>query len=286
MFTTADAHRFGVGTRTLSHLVRHDVLKHPGRALYGVTSLVESSEEGWHLQVAHGATLLYDDVAFSSVTAVLAHGVPVWNSSLAKPILLRPIARGVKSAAFRVRPRSTSTVATAWGPSVPLGRALIEHCLDHGIVQGVVSADFALHEGRITLDELRASVADIAQWPRSGFARAMMRFVNPAHESVAETLANVDAVTHGIELVPQVRIHDESGRLVARVDFVVKGTKVILEVDGRLKYTDRDALFAEKKREDRLRSLGYVVVRVTWSDVMRPGVVAQKIRQGLALAAA
>lgn len=286
MFTTADAHRFGLDTRTLAHLVRHEVLKHPGRALYAVSSMADSTQEKWHLQVAHGATLLYDDVTFSSVTAVLAHGVPVWNSSLAKPVLLRPIARGVESAAFRVRPRSSSAVETPWGPSVPLGQALVEHCLDHGIVQGVVSADYALHEGRITYDELSESVAHIAQWPRSGLARAMIRFVNPAHESVAETLANFDAATHGIELVPQVQIHDENGRLVARVDFVVKGTKVVLEVDGRLKYTDRDALFAEKKREDRLRALGYTVVRVTWSDIMRPGVVAEKIRAGLRLSAA
>ena len=285
MFTTANAHGLGLERRSLAHLVRHGVLRHPGRSLYAVASLASTAQEEWHLQLAYGATLLYTDVAFTAVTALLAHGLPVWNSRLSRPVLLRPLERGVKTAAFVVRPRECATVDTPWGPSVPLAQALVEHCLDNGIAQGVVSADAALHTGRVTEEELTAAVTEIAQWPRSGLARAMLRFADPAHESVAETLASFDATTHGIDLEPQVRIYDASGRLVARVDFVVRGTKVIVEVDGRLKYTDQSVLFAEKKREDRLRALGYVVVRVTWSDIMKPGAVAAKIRAGLVLAA-
>jgi len=286
MFTTANAYQFGLDRMTLAALVRRGVLRHPGRGLYALSGLVQEPPEVWHLQLAFGATLLYNDVAFTGVTAVLAHGVAVWNAPLTKPSLVRPIARGVGMTAFSVRPRVCRSVRTPWGPAEPLAHALVQHCLDNGITQGVVSADAALHSARVTLEELAAAADGVAQWPRSGRVRSMLTFVNAAHETPGESLTNVACASGGIELVPQVTILDEDGRFVARVDFVVKGTKVIVEFDGRVKYDDDGELFREKKREDRLRALGYTVVRVTWADLMRPGAVVAKVAAGLKLARA
>ena len=39
------------------------------------------------------------------------------------------------------------------------------------------------------------------------------------------------------------------------------------EADGRLKYDTREVLYAEKRREDRLRALGLAVIRWGWSDL-------------------
>lgn len=49
---------------------------------------------------------------------------------------------------------------------------------------------------------------------------------------------------------------------------------MLIEFDGTVKYTDggSDALFREKRREDRIRALGYVVVRVIWADLFHPEV--------------
>jgi very-short-patch-repair endonuclease len=43
--------------------------------------------------------------------------------------------------------------------------------------------------------------------------------------------------------------------------------RLIVEVDGRVKYT-ADELWREKRRQERLERLGYRVVRVMWSDVV------------------
>jgi len=40
-------------------------------------------------------------------------------------------------------------------------------------------------------------------------------------------------------------------------------------------------LWKEKRREDRLRRLGYVVVRLTWADLERPGGVAAAVRRAI-----
>ena len=44
----------------------------------------------------------------------------------------------------------------------------------------------------------------------------------------------------------------------------------------------RAALVAEKRREDALRALGYVVVRVTWADLASPARVIAQIRRAMA----
>ena len=87
----------------------------------------------------------------------------------------------------------------------------------------------------------------------------------------------------GLAVAPQVRIADERGNFIARVDFLVDGTRVIIEVDGTVKYAagDPKVLWDEKRREDRLRRLGYLVVRVTWAQLERPGAVAAAVRAAL-----
>lgn len=87
----------------------------------------------------------------------------------------------------------------------------------------------------------------------------------------------------GIEVIPQATIRDEHGTFVARVDFVVKGTRVVLEFDGRVKYADGAgrALWDEKRREDRLRALGYLVLRVIWADLADPITLVARIRHAI-----
>jgi hypothetical protein len=48
---------------------------------------------------------------------------------------------------------------------------------------------------------------------------------------------------------------------------------VVIEFDDKIKYgvDGKQALVDEKVREDRLRGLGYEIVRLTWADLTRPG---------------
>ena len=91
----------------------------------------------------------------------------------------------------------------------------------------------------------------------------------------------------GYAVRSQVRIADDGGHLVGRVDLLVEG-RVVVEFDGMVKYEGADgraALAAEKHREDRLRALGFEVVRLTWADLDRPEVVDRLIRSALGRAA-
>lgn len=88
----------------------------------------------------------------------------------------------------------------------------------------------------------------------------------------------------------QFRVRGPTGAVVARTDFRWRGFNTVGEFDGAQKYgrslrpgqSAGDALFREKVREDRIRELGFHVVRWTWGELEDPGALAGRIRRALA----
>lgn len=297
MLTTQQLKKAGKSPADLVALVGSKVLTHPGRGLYSVADQVAEDQVRRHRQLVAGAFLLYPDAILTSISTVLAHGLPTWATPVGKPSLLRPRNRsgGVKAFAIRRVLNRPEAVESPWGPTVPLPDALAQHAIDHGTVQGVISLDEALRLGKVSMAEMEEVAQRVASWPGSSRVRAMNELGDGRRESVGESRTGVTLSFLGFEVVPQVKIFDRGGQLVARVDFLIKGTRVVIEFDGRIKYLDDDqterqdrrlTLFDEKRREDRLRELGYVVVRLVWSDLNNPARIAAKLRAALALDAA
>ena len=108
-----------------------------------------------------------------------------------------------------------------------------------------------------------------------------------ASESAGESRTRLLLTDLGWTVRSQVRVLDGE-EVVARVDLLV-GERVVVEFDGLVKYEGADgraALAAEKRREDRLRALGYEVVRLTWADLDHPARVDAMLRRAAARAAA
>ena len=103
-------------------------------------------------------------------------------------------------------------------------------------------------------------------------------------ESPGESWTRLVLAGLGVEAEQQAEIRGPDGRFVARVDFLVRGERLVIEFDGAMKYDGlegRRALVSEKRREDELRSLGYRVVRLTWADLADPGRVLALLRRGV-----
>jgi len=278
--TTAQARVLGLLPSDLVELAGHRQLEHPFRGVYTLPPPPGEDAEGRHLRLCAALRLLYPQGALTGVSAVLAHGAAVSGADLSRPVLRwsKDRGTGVKGAVFR---RSTGPVVeTSLGPTTALPQALVEVAMDSGPVAGVVSADHALHSRAVTLEQLSAALDDVRRWPRAGRVRSMLALVDARSESVGESQTRCQLSIAGIVAVPQVEIRDENGELVARVDLLVDDW-VVVEFDGRIKYADGDpsVLWREKKREDALRRLGYVVVRVTWADLRVPGKVAAMVRR-------
>lgn len=77
----------------------------------------------------------------------------------------------------------------------------------------------------------------------------------------------------------------------ARRDFGLREFRTVGEFDGAQKYgrllkpgqPPGDAIDQEKVREDRIRELGWHVVRWTWSDLEHPQGLGDRIRRALEL---
>lgn len=139
-------------------------------------------------------------------------------------------------------------------------------------------------------DALSELQAVVDRWPHLrgiGTVRRALPLVRTGAQSPFESLSRTRLVAaHVPEPTLQVPLYDASG-LIGIVDMLWQDQRVIGECDGLLKYTDRNDLLREKVREDRLRALGFVVVRWTWSDLMHdPQEVADRVRRAFAVAAA
>ena len=81
----------------------------------------------------------------------------------------------------------------------------------------------------------------------------------------------------------QAELRDASGLM--RVDFLWRTERIVLEFDGRVKYeagsagtsSASDVVWREKLREDRIRRMGFGVVRVVWADLMRPDALRARL---------
>jgi very-short-patch-repair endonuclease len=84
----------------------------------------------------------------------------------------------------------------------------------------------------------------------------------------------------------QVRVLDDRGRFIARVDMLGEEEGVVGEADGLVKYAGASparAVAEEKQREARLQALGLVVVRWTAEQLDGdPPLVVEQLRAALA----
>lgn len=129
------------------------------------------------------------------------------------------------------------------------------------------------------------------RWPYVDRGRRSAELIDGRRESWLETQSAIAHHELGLAAAtPQMVLLDERGRAVARVDFLWPEQAVVGEADGWDKYrvaeaeaeaeadaqaaerglVSLDALKREKDREDRIRDLGYQVVRWGTADAMSP----------------
>jgi very-short-patch-repair endonuclease len=136
----------------------------------------------------------------------------------------------------------------------------------------------------LTPSDIETAIEAVAGRSGIGPVRAALAQADARVESVGETVTGYVIRALGFEVEPQYEVLVEGRRF--RADFRLKGTRVLLEFDGRVKYAegDRSVLFEEKRREDALRRAGWVVVRLVWSDLHDPTLVRRRIRAALSTA--
>lgn len=57
---------------------------------------------------------------------------------------------------------------------------------------------------------------------------------------------------------------------------------MIAEADGRGPHGTPEAIFADRRRQNRLVNAGWTILRFTWADTLRPDYIPWTVRQAIA----
>ncbi|WP_132197335.1 MULTISPECIES: type IV toxin-antitoxin system AbiEi family antitoxin domain-containing protein [Kribbella] len=224
----------------------------------------------------------------SHQSALLLHGVEVSDLDLSRVHLTRLDGFGRSGASVcqhAARPPVLDPVEVDRERLTPGARSVVETIRGTPYPVAVSVVDAALRLGVATAEQLTDALELFTGRTGTHTAQRAVWFGDARAESVGESRLRVLMSDLGLpEPLLQVEIRDAGGRLVARVDFLFERWGVIVEFDGALKYAGvgAEALIAEKAREDKLRDLGYEVVRAVWADLAQPAELVARIRRAIA----
>jgi hypothetical protein len=153
--------------------------------------------------------------------------------------------------------------------------------LDH-----VLRPDPARQLPALTKAVLEAGIGQIYSAAAARRIRTAIAFADPASASAGESWSR--ALIHVAGFEPPVLQHrfTDAGGLVGYSDFYWKESGIVGEFDGEEKYvkpeflkgrTTSESVVDEKKRENRLRSLGFRVERWDWADLTAAGTLERKL---------
>ncbi len=256
---------------------------------YGVIAPVDvapSGEEPWliarrrHALAASATVLRHPDHVVCARSAAVLHGLPTLALPASAESTAPPkVGLGLRSGSHVYGAWFAALDMTAWhGVAVSTVARTVIDLARHDRRDGVIAADAALREGLTSHEELEFVLDGARGWPGVRQARTVCAFADARAESPLESLTRLALHDDGF---PAPELQSWIGPY--RVDLCWPQQQLVLEVDGRVKYS-ADALWAEKRREAALRRFGFRVERVIWADVTRywPS-TAERLRSALAV---
>lgn len=225
-------------------------------------------------------------------TAAALHGLVVDRRLLESASLVRPTTTDQRALRRRVtapsqlgdvrihrHPVATERLITVDGlPSVDRPTAAITTAAESEPMWALATLDSLVWRDPAMLELLPQLVEEWRGLKGLGTVRDAVMWTRDGAQSPLESISRFHFIAGGLpEALLQVPFYDDEG-LIGYADFTWNGLKVIGEADGLGKYASREDLIAEKRREDRLRALGWIVVRWTWEEMFRnPRAVVERI---------
>lgn len=294
-FTRPDALRAGLDDKAIHRALKNRLWKRLRWGVYTFTDLWDEQDAiDLHLATARSVVRkLGSAVALSHVSAALDHGLTVWDADLSTVHVTR-LDGGAGRTESGVQHHEgfclESDVIEKDGYLVtkPV-RAALETAARLPAEPAVATVDCGLHLGQFDTDELDETFDHMKHWPDTLHLQFVVRFADGRAASVGESRTRFLCYSQGLPAPDlQFPVYDGQGDLAGISDMVWREHRLLGEFDGKIKYgrllkpgeTPGDAVFREKRREDRLRQLtGFSMVRVTWADLYQPAETAARIRE-------
>lgn len=249
-----------------------------------------------HQLRAHAVLLSHvTPVVLSHTSAAVEHGLRLYQPDLSRVhVLVREsrLARTTGDVVYHRGSYSDEDIMLVRGrPTVEPVTAGLQAASLTDVAGGMVILDSVIDLKKGTLEQIHARYAAMAGHPFSRRLQVTVRLVRNGAQSVGESLSRHMMWTqHLPEPNLQFEVHDADGHLIGISDFAWPDYGVLGEFDGMQKYgrllkddeTAADVITNEKVREDALReATGWLMVRLIWAEIFRPGPTGAKIRRQL-----
>ncbi|SCG61708.1 Transcriptional regulator, AbiEi antitoxin, Type IV TA system [Micromonospora coxensis] len=170
---------------------------------------------------------------------------------------------------------------TATGPL----RTVADVILREARYPAVCVIDSALNRGLVTDEEL-LTVPRLIRGRRGAVAaRAHLAEADGRAQSPLETRARLRCVDGRVAPdALQLEVRDQDGYLLGIGDLGWRVSRLIAEADGRGPHSTPAAVFADRRRQNRLLNAGWRILRFTWQDTLDPDYIPWTVRQAMAVA--
>ncbi len=283
-FSRAQALDCGWNDRDLAEAVRSGIIRRLRQGAYSPSASFDQLDDvGRHLVLAR-ATLARQrgSVALTGVSAAAAHGLLLYGHDLSLVHLVRldggSARREVNARHHVVSDDIESCTESVDGLVVTnLARTVWEVAAHSTLESGVTTADSALRGNPGLVDRLTEVRERLGFRPGSRRARMALDLADGKPEGAGESISKVLFFRHRVPMPEfQHEFSDDSSTFVARVDCYWEADRHTGEFDGKVKYgrylregeSAGDAVFREKRREDRVRALMFGMTRWIWADLM------------------
>ena len=267
VLTRSQARAHGVSDAEVRRLLRNGTWTSPR---FGVVAIIPDARGVGPAVAATAAVLVRPEHVISHRSAAVLHGLPLLRLPMIPEVTA--VVPSTLGRRFGVAVRSAALCAdelSAWygAPVTTAARTVMDVARGERRA-GLVAADAALHERLVTPDDLACVSRRTTGWPGARAAREIVALASALAESPLESLVRLSVLDAGLPAPQlQVRVDDPADGWWCRVDMLWPEPRVVLEADGKIKYSGVE-LWREKRRQLRLERLGYRVVRAIWSDVV------------------
>lgn len=249
-FTRADLEAAGLPLSALRYWLDHDHAFRLCRGVYAPAS--------------------FPGIAATRATAGGSRCLSIRDGAIAQGLWLPPdMDRSLRSV-IRMD-RISAALVTKLGVlnSPTRGWAAVQLAKRQPLALALIPLDSALRLGEslCSLQNLAEHVPGVGDFRH---LEAALALADGRSESPLESLTRGRLIEAGLPLpLLQASISCRGRRY--RVDFLWPDNKLILEADGKVKYTNGEDLWLERNRQRDLERAGYEVLRCIWADVAEPG---------------
>ncbi|MEU5903652.1 type IV toxin-antitoxin system AbiEi family antitoxin domain-containing protein [Micromonospora sp. NPDC047467] len=145
--------------------------------------------------------------------------------------------------------------------------------------------DSALNQDHLTPEQLTLMPGLIRGRRGAVAARSHLAEADGRAQSPLETRTRLRCVDGRVPPdALQLEVRDDDGYLLGVGDLGWRGPRVIAEADGRDVHGTPEAVYTDRRRQNRLVNAGWTILRFTWQDTLNPDYIPHTVRQAIAAA--